>query len=494
MTLESWQQRAASVAFDGRAVINGERVEIDATETIDIVSPRDGRRLQALGRGSAADAARAVAAARSSFDAGHWRSLSPLIRKSILFGYAAAIEKEAESLALLDCLEMGKPINQALGDVVGCAHIIRYFAEWADKIHGDSAPPMTGAIHFNRREPRGVVAGIVPWNYPLPNAALKIGPALAAGNSIVLKPSEWSPSSALRLAEIAIAAGIPPGVLNVLPGAGVTVGSALAAHEGVDLIAFTGSTGTGRTLARLAADRMTALQLECGGKSANIVFDDLPDLDVVADDVAQRIFTNQGQLCVAGTRLIVHENRKAQLVDAVRRRAEALAIGDPLDPATAFGPLASSARAESISRAIHAALDAGATALCGGPRSSRGGAYLDPTILDDVRVDMAVAQQDLFGPVLSVMSFTTIDEAIALANSTPFGLTATVWTRDLKAAGAMVDRLAAGRITVLAAPPSPIAATVPLASEPFGQSGKGAEAGREGFEIHTRLKAIELHY
>jgi acyl-CoA reductase-like NAD-dependent aldehyde dehydrogenase len=491
-----WKAKAGAVKFDARPLVGGARVDAEGEE-IKSVSPRDGSILHSFAAGSAADACRAISSARQTYDQGHWRSLSPLIRKSILLGFANAIEGEKEELALLDTLEMGKPIAQALEDAVGCAHIIRYYAEWADKAYGDSAPAMARSIQYNRREPHGVVAAIVPWNYPLPNAALKIGPALAAGNSVVLKPSEFSPSSAIRIGELALASGIPAGALNVVPGLGSTVGAALATHPGVDFVAFTGSTATGRELLRLTSQSsLKPLQLECGGKSATLVLEDVGDIDAVADDVAQRIFTNQGQLCVAGTRLIVEHGMRAALVEAVVARAKALAIGDPLDPDTAFGPLATKRRTEAVLKAVEQARSDGARCVHGGTAGTArgGGSFFEPTILDGVSPDMPAATTDIFGPVLCVMSYRDLDEAITLANAAPYGLSAVVWTRDLQAAARTIEELRAGRVTVLAAAPHPLSAAAPLASEPFGQSGIGAEGGRQGYELYTRLKAVEIHH
>ena len=496
LTFDEWQNRSEALSPDLRSVIGGERVQSESETTVDRVSPADGRVLHALPAGSAEDAARAVRAARASFEQGSWSQMSPLFRKSILFGFAGRIDSHSEELALLDSVEMGKPISKALVDVMVCGQMVRYFAEYADKALSSVGPTAPSLIQYGRREPRGVVGAIVAWNYPLPNAALKLGPALAAGNSVVLKPSEFSPSSALRLAELAVEAGIPPGVLNVLAGAGRTVGAALAEHPDVDFLAFTGSSGTGRELMRLAAKSgFKPLQLECGGKSANVVFADCADLDAVAQDAAQRIFENQGQLCVAGTRLIAHESIKSELVERIVDQAKRLNIGDPLDPATTFGPLVSQARMDAVLNHCTAGAAAGAELRHGGGKVADMGSgfFVEPTVFDKVAPDSALAQEDIFGPVLSVMTFKSADEAVALANATPYGLSATVWTTDLSTAGEMTHRLKAGRVTVLAAPPNPMHFSFPLAAEPIGHSGYGSEGGREGFELFTRVKAVELY-
>ncbi|MBS0416499.1 MAG: aldehyde dehydrogenase family protein [Proteobacteria bacterium] len=497
MSVEStWRQKSQAVRFDTRPVISGRRVESSSQSTLDCVCPADGRTLYQLQSGSPADAGAAVESAREAFDRGAWSGYSPLARKSILSGFAAAIDTNAQELALLDCLEMGKPISAAIADVSACGHIFRYYAEYADKLFGSTAVTAPGLTQFSSRQPRGVVAAIVPWNYPLPNAALKVGPALAAGNCVVLKPSELSSSSALRLAEIALSCGVPPGAFNVVPGAGNTVGAALVAHPQVSFVAFTGSTQTGSALQRAAAQSgPKALQLECGGKSANMVFPDCADLDVVAEDVAQRIFTNQGQLCVAGTRLIVHRSIRTELVKRVMARAQALQIGDPLDPQTQFGPLASYPRMQSVLEHIRGGVKAGAVVALGGEQlaAASGGFFVGPTILEAVTPEMAVAQEDIFGPVLSVLSFDTLDEAVALANASRYGLSASVWTGSLATAHTVAARLRVGRVTVLAGAPNPAAFAFPMGAEPVGQSGFGAEGGREGIEIYTTLKAVEIH-
>jgi acyl-CoA reductase-like NAD-dependent aldehyde dehydrogenase len=491
-----WNQKAADIRFDVRAVIAGRRTESRADATLDCFRPSDGSRLYVLPEGSAADVDLAVGAARGVFDAGHWADMSPVIRKVILNRFAGLVDAHQDELALFDSVEMGKPITQARGDVDGAAHIIRYYAEFTDKAFGTTAPTAARLVQYTRREPRGVVAAIIPWNYPMPNAALKVAPALAAGNSVVLKPSELSSMSALRLAELAVEAGIPPGTFNVVPGRGATVGAALAAHDHVDLVAFTGSTVTGKALLALVGQTsMKPLQLECGGKSANLVLSDIDDLDTVAQDAAQRIFANGGQLCVAGTRLIAHESVKDELVEKIVECARSLTIGDPLDPSTDFGPLASAARRDAVLESCSAAVAAGATLRCGGGDAAvgNGGYFVEPAVLDGVKPEMAIAQEDVFGPVLAVLSFDDVTEAILLANNSRYGLSATVWTRDLATSQAAIHQLRVGRITILSAAPDPSAFAFPMGAEPYGQSGFGAEAGADGFYVYTRLKAIELH-
>jgi len=492
---QDWLARSSAFKVDNRPVIGGIRVSSQSAAVVECVSPATGEVLHELPVGSVADVESAVNGARSSFESGAWSELSPFVRKLLLMRLADAIDRNCEDLALCDSLEMGKPITLALGDAAAAGHIFRYYAEFADKVYSSAAVCGPHLTQYGRREPRGVIAAIVAWNYPLPNAAMKLAPALAAGNSVVLKPSELSPSSALRLAELALEAGIPPGVLNVVPGQGSTVGAALAAHAGVDFIAFTGSSATGRRLMSLAAEGLKPLQLECGGKSPTIVFADCKDLAVVADDAAKRIFDNQGQLCVAGTRLVTHKSIKEQLVTLIIDRAKSYRVGHPLDPATTYGPLASRSRMESVLGHVRAGVSGGATLRFGGrrPPDQKDGFFVEPTVFDEVTPNMRLAQDDIFGPVLSVMSFETVDDAIAIANGTPYGLSATAWTRDTEVATEVIRRLKVGRVSVLSSPPNPAAIAFPLSAEPFGQSGFGFEAGREGLEVYTRLKAVELH-
>ena len=491
-----WHRLAAELSFDARPFIGGQRVDSAANESIVCRSPADGETLYDLPVGSQSDAEAAVAGARACFDQGHWANMSPMVRKMILMGFADLVDANADQLALLDCREMGKPISQAQGDVAGAAHIIRHYAEQADKAYGKSAPTSPSLVQYTLREPRGVVAAIVPWNYPSPNAALKFAPALAAGNSVVLKPSELSSSSALRFAELGAEAGVPPGAFNVITGTGPAVGAALAAHPGVDFIAFTGSTATGRKLLETAGQSaMKPLQLECGGKSANIVFSDCADLDTVANDAAQRIFGNQGQLCVAGTRLIAHESIVEDLVQRIVATSELLSIGDPLDPETNYGPLVSAGRASAVLDSCRAGVDAGAELRCGGVPmlEESGGAFVAPTVFSAVAPDSSLAQSDIFGPVLCVFPFGDATEAISLANNSEYGLSATVWTRDLATANRMIRQLRVGRVTVLSEAPDPAAFMFPMGAEPWGQSGFGVESGTDGFEVYTRLKSVELH-
>jgi len=490
-----WSTRSTALQIDNRPVIAGRRVVSRSDEANECVSPGDERVLHSLPVGSDEDVESAVTAAEASFESGVWANLPPLVRKSILYALAVGIENERDNLALYDTLEMGKPISAALGDASAAAHVFRYFAEFADKAGATVAMAPPGLTQYGRREPRGIVAAIVAWNYPLLNAAMKVAPALAAGNSVILKPSELSSLSVLRLAEIALEAGVPEGVFNVVPGLGRTVGAALARHPKIHFVAFTGSSATGRQLMALAAPTLKPLQLECGGKSANIVCADFKDLGTVARDAAHRIFDNQGQLCVAGARLVAHQSIKDELVSRIVECVKSYRVGDPLDPNTTHGPVASRGRMEAILESCEEGVRTGARLCHGAVRRQvlEKGFYVEPTIFDNVVPNMPLAQKDIFGPLLSVMAFESIDEAIAISNSTSFGLSSYVWTCDLSTASEMIRRLKVGRVTVFGHAPNPNVIAFPLSAEPFGQSGFGPEAGLEGWEVFTRLKAVEIH-
>lgn len=399
------------------------------------------------------------------------------------------------SLAILDTLEIGKPISAALSDVSSfAAGIMRTTAELTDKIYGNVASMSDSNLVFNVYEPRGVIGAIVPWNFPVVNAVIKIAPALAAGNCVVLKPSEISPSSALKLAELAVEAGIPSGVFNVVPGLGHTVGAALASHPRVDLLTFTGSTNTGRLLMTHAGQSNgKPLLLECGGKSPHVVFDDVDNLDRIARVAVQRMYWNQGQVCSALTRLIVHQNIKHELLGKIIKLTKALKPGDPLDEKTTFGSLASVAQRDRVKRHIELGLEEGANPVMGGVDAIQGGpgCFVAPTIFDNVTTDMRIAQEEIFGPVLCVLSFKTEAEALQMANDTIYGLGATVWTKDFGRGKRMAKVIKAGGVVVRTSgeemPDSSL-----IDSEPQKASGFGSESGLRGMQSYCTLKAVRF--
>jgi acyl-CoA reductase-like NAD-dependent aldehyde dehydrogenase len=486
------------IALEVRPFIEGRWVDSTSSEQWTKYSPRDGQPLMQFAVGSAEDVDRAVRSGRGAFEDGRWSDLPVARRSEVLLKWADSIGREAKSLAALDTLEVGKPIRDAEQiDLTLGSGVLRFNAVNADKASGTVVPAEPRSLCQTTRAPRGVVGAIVGWNFPLVLAIMKAGPALAAGNSLVLKPSELSSLSALRLAELALEAGVPEGVFNVVPGIGRTVGDELARHPDLDMLSFTGSTATGRQLMVSAGQStMKPLLLECGGKSPNIVFDDCPDLDAVADAVTARMYWNQGQVCTAGSRLLVQDSIKKQLLERIHARARALIPGDPFDPDTTCGPLISAPQMNKVLGYIQSGLEQGGKLLIGGKptRQETGGYFIETTIFDDVRPDMRIGQEEIFGPVLAVMTFRDAEEACKLANSTSYGLSATVWTRSISRIHLMMRKLRAGEIDIKAtARPSagPPFASMPL--EPHKQSGIGVEGGIEGLQSYTILRAVKIY-
>ena len=485
----NWSSRAASLLWDGRSFIDGRR--IDAEESLDVRSPIDGASLYdlALSRVEAVD--RAVLSARRAFDAGGWSGISPQARGLALMHLADQIVRHHEELALRDTLEMGKPISAALADVGGGAPAIcRYYAEAADKVYGEVAGSDAASLGFTLREPYGVVAAVAPWNYPLPNAVIKAVPALAAGNCVVLKPSELSSGSALRLAELAMEAGLPAGVFNVVAGDGPTTGAALVSHPLVNMVTFTGSTAAGRAIVSMASQSsLRPVMLECGGKSPQIVFEDAPEADELARRILGEALANQGQLCVARSRLLVHRSRRKELTAALERAVRDYAVGDPLDAATAFGPLAGRRQFERVSAYIDGAVRAGAHRIAGGEADRPCGVM--PTIFDAVSQDMAIVQDEVFGPVLTLQGFDDVEEALDLANATRYGL-ATVWTAHYPTIRAMFRGLRTGHIAVNTSLQAAEGPGMALAGEPRGESGFGCETGLDGLRSYSTRKGVVI--
>jgi acyl-CoA reductase-like NAD-dependent aldehyde dehydrogenase len=483
-----WQARAAALRPDGRALIAGRRVAAVSGETFDARSPIDGRTLGPVASGDAADIDAAVVAARASFERGEWSRQSPAARKRVLLKFAELVAAHTEELALLETLDMGKPIRDSLAvDVPATVHTLRWYAEAIDKIYDEVAPTGSAALALITREPLGVVGAIVPWNFPMIMAAWKIAPVLAAGNSLVLKPSEKSPLSALRLGELALEAGVPPGVFSVVPGFGHAAGKALALHMDVDGIAFTGSTATGKQIMQYAgASNLKRVGLECGGKSPNIVMADYPDLERVAQAAAAAIFFNQGEMCSAGSRLLVQERIHAPLLERIAALGRELPPGDPLDPATRLGALVDEPQTRRVLDYIAAGQADGARLALGGRRvrTESGGCYVEPTIFDAVQPAMRIAREEIFGPVLSVIPFRDLDEAIRIGNDVIYGLAAAVWTRDITQAHRAARALRAGVVYVNCYDADDI--TVPFGG--FRQSGMGRDKSLHAFDKYTELK------
>jgi phenylacetaldehyde dehydrogenase len=471
--------------------INGEWVAAASGKTFETPNPATGETLARVAEGDAEDINRAVRAARAAFDSGPWSRMTPSERGRIVWRIGDLLLEHVDELAQLESLDNGKPFLVAqAADVPLAADLFHYMAGWATKIEGNtiniSVPYMPAAnFHsYTLREPVGVVGQIIPWNFPLLMAAWKLGPALATGCTVVLKPAEQTPLTALRLAELIAEAGVPDGVVNVVPGFGETAGAALAAHDDVDKVAFTGSTEVGKLIVQAAAGNLKKLTLELGGKSPNIVFDDAEDNAI--EGAANAIFFNHGQCCVAGSRLFVQESRFDEVVDGVAEIAKSIKLGSGLDPTTQMGPLVSDEQFRRVTGFLESGRADGATALTGGGRYGDRGYFVEPTVLTNTRPDMKVVREEIFGPVVVAEKFTSLDEIAAEANDTTYGLGAGIWTRDISKAHALAKKIRAGTVWINCY-------NVFDAALPFGgykQSGWGREMGHEVLNNYTEVKAV----
>ncbi|MDS7910792.1 aldehyde dehydrogenase PuuC [Klebsiella pasteurii] len=484
--LAYWQQKARELTIETRLFINGEYSAAADNSVFTTVDPAAQQTLAEVARGKKADVDRAVQAARGVFDRGDWSQASPAQRKAVLHKFADLMDAHREELALLETLDTGKPIRHSLrDDIPGAARAIRWYAEAIDKVYGEVAPTSGNELAMIVREPIGVIAAVVPWNFPLLLACWKLGPALASGNSVVLKPSEKSPLTALRLAGLAKQAGLPDGVFNVVSGFGHEAGQALAQHHDVEVITFTGSTRTGKQLLKDAGDsNMKRVWLEAGGKSANIVFADCPDLQKAVNATAGGIFYNQGQVCIAGTRLLLEESIADRFLDLLKEQAKGWQPGNPLDPNTTMGMLIDNSHADSVHSFIRAG-EAHSTLLLDG-RKNPWPAAVGPTIFVDVDPASPLSQEEIFGPVLVVTRFHTEEQALALANDSRYGLGAAVWTRDLSRAHRVSRRLKAGSVFVNNYNDGDM--TVPFGG--YKQSGNGRDKSLHALEKFTELKTI----
>ncbi|ASW01288.1 aldehyde dehydrogenase [Paraburkholderia aromaticivorans] len=486
--LAFWQDKAATLSIEGRAFIDGEYRDAEGGRTFDCLSPIDGKLLAKVADSGAADVDAAVSAARRAFDSGVWSGLNPRQRKAVLLRWAASIREHMDELALLETLDAGKPIADTTSvDVPGAAYCVEWFAEAIDKVGGEVAPADQHLVGLVTREPIGVVAAVVPWNFPILMASWKFGPALAAGNSVVLKPSEKSPLTAIRLAQLALDAGIPAGVFNVVPGAGEP-GKLLALHQDVDCLAFTGSTNVGKLIMQYAGQsNLKRVWLELGGKSPNIVMPDCPDLDRAANAAAGAIFYNMGEMCTAGSRLLVHRDIKDVFLDKLIAAARGYTPGNPLDPKTSMGAIVDKVQLERVLGYIEAGR-AEARLLFGGARvkEETGGFYIEPTIFEIPASGAKVAREEIFGPVLSVITFDTVEEAIRIANDSEYGLAAAVWTSNLTTAHEVSRKLRAGTVWVNCYDEGGDM------NFPFGgykQSGNGRDKSLHALEKYTELKS-----
>jgi len=492
LELRGIEDRAGALALPSQAVIGGRLKAANSGATFDNISPRDGRLLNRVASCDRADLDLAVAEARAAFEDGRWRGEAPGAQKAVLHRLADLLEKHIEELALLESLDTGKPIRDALSvDIPLAIKTTRWYAEALDKVYGEVGASPANRLSYAIYEPLGVIGAIVPWNFPLHMALWKVAPALAMGNSVVLKPAEQSPMTAIRLGELALEAGLPLGVLNVVPGFGETVGDALARHMDVDMIAFTGSGSVGRKLMIAAGEsNLKRVSLELGGKSPQIVFADCPDFDAAAEAAFWGVFYNQGEVCTAASRLLVQESVKDRLMERVLKIAREVHAGDPLDPATRFGALVSKTQMKTVLRYIDTAQQEGAALKLGGKRvrADSGGYYVDPTIFDGLDNRATLAREEVFGPVLAVLSFKDAEEALSIANDTDYGLAAGLWTSDINLAHKAARRLRAGLVWVNGWDACDI--TMPFGG--FKQSGFGRDRSLHALHKYADLKAISI--
>ena len=472
-----------------KLLINNRWVPSESGKTFATVNPATGEEICQIAEADAADVDKAVHAARRAFEHGPWRKLPASERGRMLHRLADLIEKHADELAALESLDNGKPVSIAKAvDVAATVGCFRYFAGWSDKVHGKTIPVDGDFFCYTRHEPVGVVGQIIPWNFPMLMLAWKLAPALATGNTVVMKPAEQTPLSALRIGELIVEAGFPEGVVNLLPGFGPTAGGAIARHMDVDKVAFTGSTEVGQLIMEAAArSNLKRITLELGGKSPNIVFADT-DLDEAVEGAHFGLFFNHGQCCCAGSRVFVEEKIYDQFVEKSGARARKRTVGDPFDPKTEQGPQVDQIQFDKVMSYIDSGRDQGAKLVCGGDRVGDRGYFIQPTVFADVKDEMKIAREEIFGPVMSIIPFKTADEVVDRANRTTYGLAAAVWTRDIKKAHAIANSVRAGTVWVNCY-------NVLDTRAPFGgfkQSGIGRELGEYGLQQYTEVKTVTV--
>lgn len=481
-------RRGKSRTLQTKMLIDGQWRESVSGKTFQTINPATEEVIAEVAEGDARDIDLAVKAARKAFDSGPWRKADARDRGRLLYKLADLIESNFDELAELETLDNGKPISESrnadLPLVIDC---FRYYAGWADKIHGQTIPVRGRYFCYTKREPVGVAGQIIPWNFPMLMAAWKWGPALAAGCTVVMKPAEQTPLSCLRLGELALEAGFPAGVVNIVPGFGETAGDALAKHPGTDKIAFTGSTEVGKIIMRNAANSIKRVTLELGGKSPNIVFADA-DLDAAVTGAMLGLYLNQGQCCSAGSRLFVQDNVYDNMVALLAEKAKARKLGDPFDPTTEQGPQVDKIQFDRVLGYIASGKEQGARCVAGGERFGEKGYFIQPTIFADVKDEMTIASEEIFGPVMQVLRFKEVDEVVQRANTTDYGLAAAIWTRDIGKAHAIADRIRAGTVWINCY-------DVFDAAAPFGgfkASGIGRELGEKALDGYTEHKTVTV--
>jgi aldehyde dehydrogenase (NAD+) len=471
-----------------RLLINNEWRASASGRTMEVINPATEEVVAEVASADVSDVDAAVAAARAALD-GPWGKMSARERGRLVRRLADRLVERADEVARLETLHNGKPITESRQvEIPAAAECFEYYAGWSDKVMGETIPVKGNHLTYTLREPIGVVAAIVPWNFPLLLAAWKVAPALACGNTVILKPASQTPLTALALGEIAVEVGLPPGVLNVVTGPGAQVGQAIVEHPGIDKIAFTGDTPTGKSIMRSAAETLKRITLELGGKSPNIVLADA-DIDAAIRGATVGIFYGKGEVCAAGSRLLVDRSIKDEFIDKLAARTKKMVPGDPMDPKTRFGALSSRKQLESVLKYIESGKQEGATLVAGGERADIGtgkGYFVRPTVFADVRPEMTISREEIFGPVLAALDFADLDEAIARANDTPYGLAAGVWTRDIKKAHYVARKLQAGTVWVNTY-------NVYDTAAPFGgykQSGFGREMSAHALEHYTQIKTV----
>jgi len=488
--MSSTQPSASNTTRRYQLFIDGKWVDAESGKTFETPNPSTGETLAEIAEGDAADINKAVEAARRAYE-GKWSKMSARDRGRLLYKLSQLIEQHTADLAALETADNGKPIRESTYiDIPQVVENFEYFAGYATKIEGETIPVPGQMLNYTLREPLGVCGQIIPWNFPLLMAAWKLAPALAAGNTIVLKPAEQTPVTAMELGKLIQEAGFPDGVVNIVPGFGETAGAALAKHPGIDKIAFTGSTEVGKIIAHSAADNLTKVSLELGGKAPNIVFADA-DMEQAVSGAMMGIFYNQGQVCCAGSRIFLHEEIKDEFLERFKTKAGKIKVGDPMNKETLMGPQVSEEQLNRIKGYVDIARDEGATVLAGGARPElepefQNGFFFQPTIFSDVKNSMRVAQEEIFGPVTSVITFKDEDDLIKQANDTIFGLSAGIWTRDITRAHRFARAIKAGTVWINTF-------NMFNAASPFGgykHSGYGREMGKHALELYTQVKSV----
>jgi aldehyde dehydrogenase (NAD+) len=487
MTTATMKRPAAPAISLTRLFINNEFVDPVEGKTFDTFNPATGEVIAKVASASAADVDKAVKAARAALEKGPWVKMDAADRGKLLFKFADLIEKNAEELAVLESLNCGKTIKDSRGDMKGAADTLRYYAGWADKIEGRTVPVRGPFLSYTLRQPVGVVGQIIPWNFPLLMLAWKWGPALACGNTVVMKPAEQTPLTALRVCELAREAGFPPGVINVVNGYGETTGAAMVVHPDIDKIAFTGHVDTAKIIQKAAADTLKRTTFELGGKSPNVVFADC-DMEKAVAGAFHAIYFHGGQCCTAGSRLFVEKKIHQEFVERLAEKSKERKLGDPLDEGTEQGPQVSDEQMKKILGYCELGQKQGATLLTGGQRFGPKGFFVEPTVFDNVRDDMAIAKDEIFGPVVSVLPFNNYDEVIGRANNTYYGLAAAIWTKDIDKAHKYARDIKSGTVWVNCF--HVVDTTTPFGG--FKQSGMGRENGEPALQHYTELKTVTI--